>query len=387
MGDGVARVALLLRVHDSGVGPAGLAVMLVLFALPVVLLVGVAGALADRPDPRPVVVVAAVVQLLAALALAVRTDLVPTGLGVLVLQTGFAVGNSAWVVALPRLVPEERVGALVSMHHALLGMATPLGAALGGVLVEHAGERAPFVLDALTFVPLAVVGLLLPVRYAGSGSSPRGLLRTVVPIEGVGALGRHPLLAALVWAVLPFIIALESVNAIEVFLVKDVLGGSSSQFGATEAAAAAAAVAGALVAASVRTRRSRAMVVLAALFALSVGQAAQGLAPGLLVYVVLAAVVGLLLGTVNALVLTLVLTATGTESRGSIVAFVGGASRSCGILALAAGGLMGTVLAPRTAYVLVGAVGLVIAVAATTSVGLRLREPAPVVPATTPLRR
>lgn len=120
------------------------------------------------------------------------------------------------------------------------------------------------------------------------------------------------------------------------------------------------------------------MVVLAALFLLSLGQVAQGLAPDLLVYVVLAATVGLLLGIVNALVLTLVLTATSTGSRGSIVAFVGGVSRTCGILALAAGVLLGTVLAPRDVYVLVGGVGLVIAVAAAASVRGHLRETTPV---------
>lgn len=142
-GDGAAKVALLLRVHDAGAGSSGLALVLVLFALPVVLLVGVAGVLADRPDPRPVVVPAALVQAAAALLLVWRTDLGGTGVGVLVMQTGFALANSAWVVALPRLVPDEEVGALVSLQHAVVGIATPVGAAIGGLLVEHVGGRAP----------------------------------------------------------------------------------------------------------------------------------------------------------------------------------------------------------------------------------------------------
>lgn len=381
VGDGAAKIALLLRVHDAGAGSSGLAVLLVLFVLPVVLLVGVAGALADRMDPRPVVVAAGALQLLASVALVWRTDLVSTGVSVIVLQTGFALGNSAWVVALPRVVGEEHVGALVSLHHALLALAAPLGAALGGVLAQHAGDRAPFVLNALTFVPLVLVGTMLPVRDDGTvPTAPRGLLRTLVPVEGVRALGEHPLLARIVWAVLPFIIALESVNAIEVFLVKDVLGGSSSQFGAAEAAAGVAAVVGALAAALLRTTRTRAMAILAVLGLISLCQVGQGLAPSLLVYVPLAASVGLLLGMVNALVLTLMVTATDIRARGSIVAFVGGTSRSCGIIALGVGGLLGSVLDPRTAYVLVGLVGLSIAAGAVLAVRGGLAPPAVATP-------
>lgn len=58
-----------------------------------------------------------------------------------------------------------------------------------------------------------------------------------LPLDGVAALRRHPLLARLTAAVLPFIVTLESVNAVEVFLVRDVLGGSASRFGLSEAVA------------------------------------------------------------------------------------------------------------------------------------------------------
>lgn len=379
MGDGAAKVALLLRVHDSGTGSSGLAVILVLFALPVVLLVGVAGALADRRDVRPVVVAAAALQLCAAVLLAARGDLVSTGVGVVLLQTGFALGNSAWVVALPRVVGDGHVGVLVSLHHAVIAVAAPLGAGIGGLLVQHLGDRVPLVLDALTFVPLALAGLLLPLGAPGGpvSAARRGLVRTLVPVDGVTALRRHPVLAALIWAVLPFIVALEAVNAIEVFLVKDVLGGSSSQFGAAETAAGVAAVVGALVASTVRTTRARVVAVTAAMCAVALCQVGQGLAPALLVYVPLAAAVGLLLGLVNALILTLVLTGTDERGRGSIVAFVGGASRSCGIAALAVGGLLGSLLDPRAAFVVLGVVGLVIAVGAVRAVRGQAVGPGP----------
>lgn len=379
VGDGAAKVALLLRVHDADAGPSGLAVMLVLFALPLVLLTGVAGALADRRDLRPVVLGASLVQLVAALVLVVRTDLVSTGVGVLLLQTGFALANSAWVVGLPGLVEQEHVGALVSVHHGILGLAVPAGAALGGVLVHHWGDSAPFVLDAVTFLPLIGAGLLLrPGPKTGAlgvrAGWRRRVLRTVVPLDGLTALRAHPLLAVLTAAVLPFIVALESVNAVEVFLVKDILGGTSSQFGLSEGAAGVATVAGALLAVIVGTTEGRVRAVLAILGVISIVQIGQGLATGLITYIALAATVGLLLGGLNAMIMTLMVTATDPASRGRIVALVGGASRSCGMIALAVGGSLGTVLGPRGTFVTVGLVGIVIAVAAHFAVRRSLRR-------------
>lgn len=374
VGDGAARVGLLLRVHDAGAGPGELAGVLALYALPLILLAGVAGRLADLPDVRPVLVGSAAVQVLAALFLAWRVDLGSTALGVGVLQTGFALANSAWVVALPRLVAPELAGSLVSVHHAALGIAAPVGAALGGVAFARHGAAAPFVLDAVSFLPLLGAALLVPRMGRPVIPAAGGLWRAVLPLDGLSALRRHPLLAVLTAAVLPFIVALESVNAVEVYLAKDVLGASSEQFGISEAGAGLAAVVGALGASVMSTTERRARAVVSGLALLSLVQLAQGLAPTFVVYLVLAAAVGLVLGGINALVMTLMVTATDPATRGRVVALVGGASRSCTMLALALGGLLGTLLGPRGAFVAVGVVGLVIALAARHAVARRLRR-------------
>lgn len=50
-----------------------------------------------------------------------------------------------------------------------------------------------------------------------------------------------------------------------------------------------------------------------------------------------------------------------------------GASRSCGILALAVEGALGSVVTPRAGFVIVGVVGLVIAVVSSAMTWRRLR--------------
>src|SRR6476469_8209426 len=88
-GDAAAMVALLLRVHDTGAGPWAVTVLLLAFALPVVVLMGPAGALADRADPRRVLATTALV---------------------LALQPAFALGAPSWSAVVPALVPDGSAG-------------------------------------------------------------------------------------------------------------------------------------------------------------------------------------------------------------------------------------------------------------------------------------
>ncbi|WP_162254767.1 MFS transporter, partial [Phycicoccus sp. Root563] len=163
-GDAMAMVALTLRIHSTGDGPYAVAVLLACFSLPVVLTMGVAGSLSDRADPRLVLGVGGAVQVLAAAGLATWHSVPATLALVLLLQTGFAFTNPVWSSVLTRAVGDERVGGLVSTQHALAAIAAPVGAALGGVLVQLHGDPVVFVLDALTYLVLVAVGVSLRMR-------------------------------------------------------------------------------------------------------------------------------------------------------------------------------------------------------------------------------
>lgn len=369
IGDAAAQVGLLLRVHANHGSSATLAVMLVIFALPFILFSGVAGRLADLPDVRVVTAAATVLQTTAALGLAWRTDLVSSAIGAFVLQTGFALAGSAWLVASTRLVPDDQVGAFVSLCNSSFALAAPIGAAVSGLLVENVGLAAPFLLDAVSFLPLLFAALLLPVRAGEEGTptppSPSGLLSLIVPLDGVAALRRQPLLAILIWATMPFIIALEAVNAVEVFLVKDQIGGTSAEYGLAESAAGAAVVVGALCAGAAQTTRSRVFGTFIGMGAVSTVQITQGFAPTMPIYMALAAAVGFGMGLINAFFMTLMVTEIEADLRGRALAFVTGATRACGLLALALGGGLGSLLGPRGTFVVVGTLGLLICLVAT----------------------
>ncbi|MGL5928116.1 MAG: MFS transporter, partial [Dermatophilaceae bacterium] len=277
IGDAMAMVALVLRVHGAGHGPLAVTALLLCFAAPVVLTMGIAGALADRVDPRRLLATTALVQAAAAGGLAVVDGLLATFALVALLQTAFALGSPAWTTVVPSLVEPEDVGRVLSVQQALRGVASPVGAALGGLLVQTHGAGAALAANAATFLVLAAGAAATPARReprstnradgggraagpaaraggARAASGLRNLSSTVLPRDGVAALRTRPVAWVLVMALLPFIVVLESVNVVEVFLVRDVLGASPAQYGAADAVHGASAVAGALAAGTV-TRR------------------------------------------------------------------------------------------------------------------------------------
>lgn len=112
--------------------------------------------------------------------------------------------------------------------------------------------------------------------------SERGRFRTpVLPREGWAAVRANQLAWALLWALLPFIVALESMNAVEVFLVRDTLGGSAADFGFWQAATGAGALSGARAAGALATDRQRVHATLIALTTIAAGLVGIGLAPTL----------------------------------------------------------------------------------------------------------
>ena len=371
-GDAAAMVALLLRVHATGAGPWAVSLLLLAFAVPVVLTMGVAGALADRADPRRVLVVTALVQVAAGLGLAAVDGLAATVALVLVLQTGFALGNPSWAAVVPRLVPDGAAGRVVALQQALRGVAGPLGAGVGGVLVQWRGPSTALLLDAVTYLALAGAALALPRRTptpaAGDGAPEttgrRGVLANLLPGDGVRALRADPVIGVLVVALLPLVVTLESVNAVEVFLLRDVLGASAAQFGLAEAVHGGAAVVGAVLSGAATTRTTRVRGVLAAIAVIGLAQVGQAVAPGFLAYLALGLGVGLFLGVVNALTFGLLLDEIDAAHRGAVVALVGGLSRAAGALALVLGGVVGTLAGPRSAYLVAGGATLVVAAAA-----------------------
>jgi MFS family permease len=126
-----------------------------------------AGVLADRFDRRKVAFASQVVQLVAALAMAILSSsghITPAALvfGVALLGIGMAIGAPAWAALIPELVPRTLVAEAVALNAVAFNLARAVGPAIGGIVLARFGATTSFLLNAISF--LCVMVALVMVR-------------------------------------------------------------------------------------------------------------------------------------------------------------------------------------------------------------------------------
>ncbi|MDQ6873630.1 MAG: MFS transporter, partial [Actinomycetota bacterium] len=356
LGDELALIALLLRVHDTDGGPAGVTLLLMSAAVPTVLLAPWAGRLADQYDSRWLATTSAAAQFCACFALAFSTSPWLVYPLVIALQAGQAVANPTWAALIPKIVGESDIARAQGSLSALLTVGAVAGPAAGGLLTGLGGARLPLLADAATFAILAAAGLAVRTRRGGRSSPPAaGPARLPRAFDGLRGLSRDTILRPVFAALMAYIVVGEATNVVEVFLVRDALHGTSAQYGLVGTAASIGIVAGSLLGGqdASLSHRLRWVVLAAAGQALMICLA--GLAPSALALVAAWSLLGVANGILNTNTSTLLLTRTPEASRGQVIAAVMGASRACSLAALALGGLAGATLGPRATFITGGA--------------------------------
>jgi MFS family permease len=380
IGDSLAMIALILRVHDQGGGTAGIALLMIAFALPTVLAMGVAGHIADRFDSRPVLLVSTSVQLFACAGLASFGNRWSTYAFVVLLQCGQAVANPTWGALTPRIVGDEDMGRVMSLQQSLLALSSIVGAALAGLLVGTHGTSPALWADCGTFGAVVLAAGLVRTRRggrqdtagrdetagrhgtAGPHAAPVAPTRSRT-FDGLRILKRDRMVWLIFGWTIPFIIVLEGINVVEVFLVRDDLGASATAYGLLMAFVGVGAVAGSWASGRLATDASRVSRVLIGLAgtALSIGLA--GLAPTVAVLAVCLVLLGMFNGGANAAIGPLYVLRPAEADRGKVLAAINGVSRAGSILALGLGGLVGGWFGARGTFV-GGAVCALLVVAA-----------------------
>lgn len=249
-GDAVAIAALTLAVAKAG-EPWQLSLLLAAFGLPIALLAGPAGRIVDAHDSRRLLVGFGLAQAAAAVGLAFASSL-PWILGlVFVLQCGQAVTGPTWGALVPEIVGEESVGRAIGLTGSLAAVADLVGMALGGVLFDRAGLTAALLLDAATFVMIAVAALRVRTRRgpAARPAAPLGAPDGASSLEqapesGLRFVRQDLLLRLLLPAILVFVVTAEATNVVESLLVTRTLGGDGTAYGLVMASFAVGAIVG-----------------------------------------------------------------------------------------------------------------------------------------------
>ena len=356
VGDALALIALTLRVHDQGGGTTGIALLMISFALPTVLAMGVAGQIADRFESRAVLLISVAVQMLACAGLASFENRWSTYALVVLLQCGQAVANPTWGALTPRIAGDDDMGRVMALQQSLMAVTSIVGAALAGLLVGTHGSSSALWVDFATFGAVLMAAGLVRTRRGGrfEASAPKG---------GTGALARPGTFAGLrilkgdrlIWLIfgwtIPFIIVLEGVNVVEVFLVRDDLGASATAYGLLEAFFGAGAVVGSWAVGRLVTDAARVQAVLTGLVGTAMSVGFAGLSPTVAVLAVCLVLLGAFNGGVNAATGPLYVLRTAEVDRGKVLAAINGVSRAGSVVALGLGGLVGSWLGARATFV------------------------------------
>lgn len=353
-GTAVTSIAAILLLHDGGIGALGVAAFLAALVVPTVATIGVAGRVADTLDSRIVLTTASLVQAAAACALGFAPGPAMIFVTGVVIALAQAFAQPTWQALVPRIVGEDRIGQAISWQQGLAAIASPVGAGLGGLLVTLDEVAWGFWADAATYVALAAAAMLIRTRRRGGGAigdAPRSWT------AGIRTVARDRILVPLFASILVFVVLVEGVNPVEVFLVRDALRASDWQYGLTEFFAGAGGLIGAAVAGRITANTARARAATIGFGSAAAVMVGIGVAPGYWIYAASITVLIAAFGTGNATFGALLTSRTPEAERGRVYAALNGLARTASFLALALGGIANALLGPRTTFVVAGIAG------------------------------
>lgn len=197
----LAAAILLYRLTGSELL---LGVLTVTQFAPILLLVSVAGNLADRVDRRTVIVISQLVATVLAIALSVLTwvDAAPVAvilllsLGIGVAQAFVAPAGGALIAA---LVEPRDLASAVALNSMTYNLARAVGPALAAVVVTTLGIPEAFAVNAASYLALAVgVTIANPPRRAPRAGGPARMRDTLALIRREPKLGAYLVIVMIV---------------------------------------------------------------------------------------------------------------------------------------------------------------------------------------------
>ncbi len=202
--------------------------------LPIFLLAGPAGAIADIVDRRKLLLITQGWMLFAAAVLGVLTVAGKAGPVTLLLLTfalglGGAMNAPAWQATVPQLVPREQLASAIALNSVQFNIARAIGPALGGFVISVWNPGVAFVLNAASF--LGVMFVLW--AWKGEAKKDHDVGESVVSAMWAGfRYVRHsPELHSVLARTGVFVIAASALWALLPVIAKQELASSSSGYG------------------------------------------------------------------------------------------------------------------------------------------------------------
>jgi MFS family permease len=355
-GDGVAVVALALRLQADGAHPYEVGLLLAAGSVPLLLLARPVGRLVDSHDSRHLLVGGGLVEVAATIPLIFLHSVVALVLLVAVLGAATSITGATWSALIPRVVGEDQLAEAISTQQALNVLVLVGAPAVGGLLAGAFGTGVAVALDAATYVVVTVAAALIrtrrvPAQISAADESSRAR-------DGFAILRADRVLAPLLAGVALVVLLVGMVDVVLVYLVRETLHAGGVWYGVAEASWMAGMVGGAVGAGRVETERGQVRATIAGAAVACAGLAAFAIAPVVAILVPISILGGIGNGYAGTCLSTLVMTRTPDNARGRVSAAANAVFGAAQGISLLLGGAVAIVLSPRAIYALAGLLGL-----------------------------
>ena len=362
LGDAIALVALYLRLAHGAHASWAIASLSVAAALPLVVLSPISGFIIDHTPVKRLLVILCLFEGVVCIGIGLWHGRVVT-VGLMALLSCFvAFSFPGYSALVPTIAGEDNLTAANSTMQSVQGIAAVAGPGLGGLLVGLLGQSWPLYFDAISFGlgALGTVMLVTDRRPHPGAERPKKGERDLG--AGMRILFKDGVLRPLVITFVVFLLTLVMINVAEVFFITKTLHSSALMYGLVGASFGAGNVVGAV--ASSKLKQDDVALAKASLVALIVVSIFVGLI-GLVEHVgylyPILVVMGIAVGLLNVAFTTLMTVRTPEAQRGRMFAASNAAFTSAEILGTVFGGLILTLVAPRTVFQIAGVVTTIVA--------------------------
>ena len=359
LGDELALIALTIKVANLTDSGLAVAALLIVGLLPMVLFAPIAGFLVDRYETTETLALSVAVQAALAVGLAYTTSLPLILLLTFLLGAGASVSSPAVYTLVPVAVGEDRVTEATAYLETGRYIGMVAGPVLAGILAAGPGARAALLVDALTFLVIALAAMALRIRRHPEAPETSGG-RSDDMREGFRFIRRDRVLLLAFTAVGAVILFAAMDNVAEIFFARESLNAGDWGFGLLASGWLLGMVGGAVV---IGRKLPTARLVPSWMTAAAVGGLALTIAalfPVVWFAVAMFVVGGVTNGVQTVAGRSLLVNRTPDRLRGRVFAAYGGLANGMQLAATAIAGVIVAAVGGRTAL-LVGGIGSFVA--------------------------
>jgi MFS family permease len=357
LGDEIALIALYLRLSHGPHASWSIAAISIAATLPLVLLSPISGFIIDHTPVKRLLVILCLFEALVCVGIGYWHGRVVTIALIALLGCFVAFSLPGYSALVPTIAGEDHLASANSTMQSVQGIAVVVGPGLGGVLVGLLGQSWPLYFDALSFA-LGALGtwLLVTDRRPDPGvERPKKGERDLG--AGMRILFGDGVLRPLVITFVVFLLALVMINVAEVFFITKTLHSSAVMYGLVGTSFGVGNIIGAVGSRKVKQHDvSLAQTSILCSVVISVMTGVIGLVEHIGYLFPILAVLGIAVGVVNVTISTLMTTRTPEAQRGRMFASSSAIFTSAQIVGTVFGGLILTLVAPRTVFQIAGIV-------------------------------